>query len=108
MLNLLSWFKYSIGDGAFYAVFGFVFVVLGIALLVGIFAALGLIMKKLNARKPRVKKSKKGKPIEPTVPQVEEEAISAAEVAAITAAIAMFYEGENVKCDFVVKRIKRI
>ena len=108
MLNLLSWIKFNVGDGAFYAVFGFVFVFLGIALLVGIFAALGIIMKKVNARKPRVKKSKKGKPVEPTEPQAEVKAVSAAEVAAITAAIAMFYEGENVKCDFVVKRIKRI
>lgn len=106
MLNLLSWFKFNVGDGAFYAVFGFLFVFLGIALLVGIFTVLGIIMKKLNARKPHVKKSKKWK-VETILPQAEEETISAAEVAAITAAIAMYYEGENVKCDFVVKRIKR-
>ncbi|MDE7159140.1 MAG: OadG family protein [Clostridiales bacterium] len=109
MLNLLSWFKFNVGEGAFYSVFGFVFVFLGIALLVGIFAVLGIVMKKVNAKKPRVKKSKKGQPVEETVLSVEEEeGLSAQTVAAITAAIAMYYESENVKCDFVVKRIKKL
>lgn len=112
MPNLLAWFKYNVGEGAFDAVFGFVFVFFGIALLVGIFAVLGIAMKKINARVPRVKKSKKSKSektVEEVIAPVEEtETISAQTVAAITAAIAMYYEGENVKCDFVVKRIKRL
>ena len=107
MLNLLAWFKFDVGEGAFFSVFGFLFVFLGIALLVAFFSVLGLIMKKVNARKPRVKKSKKPQTEAPAEP-VGEEAISPETVAAITAAVAMFFESENVKCDFVVKRIKKL
>lgn len=109
MANLLAWFKYPVGDGAFYAAFGFVFVFVGIAILVFLFTMLGLVMKKVNARKPKKKKIK--------VKDTEEQAPSKAEaedelspevVAAITAAIAAVYEGENVKCDFVVRKIRRL
>ena len=109
MINsiLSDWFKLNVGDGAFYAVFGFVFVFLGIALLVAIFAILGVIMKKINSRKPKKKKIKTKKE-EPQKAETEEEGISPEVVAAITAAIMAVYEGENAKCDFVVKRIKRL
>ena len=40
MANLLAWFKYPVGDGAFYAAFGYVFVFLGIAILVFLFTIL--------------------------------------------------------------------
>ncbi len=82
MINsiLSDWFKLNVGDGAFYAIFGFLFVFAGIALLVVIFTVLGVIMKGIS-------------------PEV---------VAAITAAIMAVYEGENAKCDFIVKRIKRL
>lgn len=110
MLNelLSDWFKMNVGDGAFYAVFGFVFVFLGIALLVTIFTVLGVIMKKMNARKPRKRKIKtKVDEPKPEFPNREEE-ISPETVAAIVAAIMAVYEGENAKCDFVVRRIKRL
>lgn len=108
MINsiLSDWFKLNIGDGAFYAIFGFLFVFAGIALLVVIFTLLGIIMKKVNARKPKKKKIKTKK-VEPVQPEAEEE-ISPEVVAAITAAIMAVYEGENMKCEFVVKRIKRL
>ena len=65
MINsiLSDWFKLNVGDGAFYAIFGFLFVFAGIALLVVIFTVLGVIMKKMNARKPKKKKNqnKKGR-----------------------------------------------
>ena len=107
MLNLLAWFKFDVGEGAFYAVFGFLFVFLGIALLAAICTRHGLITKKVNARKPRVKKGKK--PQTETVAATDgEETLSPQTVAAITAAVAMYFEQENVKCDFVVKRIKKL
>lgn len=109
-LLLFDGFKINIGEGAFYALFGFIFVFAGIALLVGIFTVLGIVMKKVNSRKPRTKRSKKGNK-EQAVPMEEikeTEGISSETVAVIAAAIAAFYESENTKCDFVVKRIKRL
>lgn len=110
MANLLAWFKYPVGDGAFYAAFGYVFVFLGIAILVFLFTILGIVMKKINARKPKKKKIK-AKDGEETVItskiEVEEE-ISPEIVAVISAAIAAVYEGENVKCDFVVRKIRKL
>ena len=58
MANLLAWFKYPVGDGAFYAAFGYVFVFLGVAILVFLFSILGIVMQKINARKPKKKKNK--------------------------------------------------
>lgn len=110
MINglLSDWFKMNVGDGAFYALFGFVFVFFGIALLVVIFTLLGLVMKKVNARKPKKKKIK-SKKIEAETPASESDGdISPEEVAAIMAAITAIYESENAKCDFVVRRIKRL
>ena len=103
MINsiLSDWFKLNVGDGAFYAIFGFLFVFAGIALLVVIFTVLGVIMK------PKKKKIKTKKE-EPVQTKVEDEGISPEVVAAITAAIMAVYEGENAKCDFIVKRIKRL
>ena len=103
--SLLGWFQYPVGDGAFYALFGLIFVSIGIALLVLIFMALGAVMNKLNARK---KKAAAPKQEAPAAPQISEDGVSPEVVAAITAALMAYYEEEQVKCDFVVKRIKRI
>ena len=105
LLLLFDGFRLAIGDAAFYAIFGFAFVFLGIVLLIGIFMLLGLIMKQVNARKTK-KQEAKAVPAE-LVPAVEE-GVSPEVVAAITAALMAYYEEEKVKCDFVVRRIKRI
>ena len=95
----------GLGSAAFYAVFGLLFVFAGIVLLVGILSLIGLIMKKTGARKNT--KSKASPPAE-TQPLPEIEAgIPPEVVAAITAAIAVYTEGEMAKCDFVIRRIKR-
>ena len=100
MANLLAWFKYPVGDGAFYAAFGYVFVFLGIAILVFLFTILGIVMKKINARD--------GEETAITSKIEVEEEISPEIVAVISAAIAAVYEGENVKCDFVVRKIRKL
>ena len=108
--NLLDWFKFNVGDGAIYALFGLLVVFAGIVILILLFTALGKIMKEANKpRAPRKRKKKENeeKPAE-EIPAVTEEGISPELVAVISAAIAAYYEGENVKCDFVVKRIKRV
>ena len=110
MANLLAWFKYPVGDGAFYAAFGYVFVFLGIAILVFLFTILGIVMKKINARKPKKKRvrAKDGEETAITSKIEVEEEISPEIVAVISAAIAAVYEGENVKCDFVVRKIRKL
>jgi len=109
-----NWPAFDIGEGAFYAVFGFIFVFVGIVVLILIFSLIGLIMKKWNAR-PKKQKAKKAKkenvanvPM-PAPEQVERDGrIPPETVAVIAAAIAAYYEGNKSRCDFVVKRIKRL
>ncbi len=110
MLNLLDgWFKLNPGEGAFYSIFGFIFVFFGIVVLILIFTLLGFLMKKINERG---KKQKQGK-AESALPSEEkksapEEGISPEVIAAIAAAVAAYCEESGGKCDFVVKRIKKI
>lgn len=107
--NLLVWFKFDVGEGAFYALFGFLIVFTGIVILILLFTALGKIMKQAN--KPRSLRKRKKEESE-EAPSAEaaviEEGITHELVAVISAAIALYYEGENVKCDFVVKRIRKL
>ena len=107
LTNLLDgWFKINIGEGAFYAVFGFIFVFLGITLLILFFMALGWLMRKIEKRKA----TKKKKPEAPApAPVLQEEAgVTPEVVAAITAALMAYYETEHSECEFVVRRIKRL
>ena len=107
MMNLLDeWFKIDLGEGAFYSVFGFAFVFAGIALLIVFFVLLGMVMKRLNARG----KTKRTVPPAPAAAKLpsEEEGVPPEVVAAITAALTAYCEQENVQCDFVVRRIKKL
>ncbi len=113
--NMLDgWFHFDVGEGAFYAAFGFLFVFLGIVVLIILFTALGKIMKEVNKpRKPRSKrrggkKSKADSPETETAQGPTQEGVTPELIAVISAAIAAYYENENVKCDFVVKRIKKL
>ena len=104
-----SWFKMDVGEGAFYAVFGFAFVLLGIALLILIFTILGLVMKRVNARKggaPKKAAQREREALPAALPAETQETPEL--VAVISAAIAAYYEGTQQKCDFVVRRIKRL
>lgn len=112
--NLLDgWFKFDLGEGAFYAVFGFVFVFIGIAVLIGILMLVGKIMqiqkKKVDEKAQRAAEERQKELAEAMVAaQPEQEGISAEVIAAITAALAVYCEQEKTKCDFVVKRIRKI
>lgn len=105
-MNLLdSWFKMDVGEGAFYAVFGLVFVFLGIVLLILILSLIGLVMRKIEEARRR--RHEKKIPAAPALPDAEE-GIPPEVVAAISAAVAVCLREENAKCEFVVRRIKRI
>lgn len=97
-----NWPKYDLGLGAFYALFGFLFVFLGITLLVGIIWLVGFAISKWNRRGER----KTPAPAPKAVPDVED-GIPPEVVAAITAAVAACYSARPEPCEFVVKRIGR-
>ncbi|MDE6059356.1 MAG: OadG family protein [Clostridia bacterium] len=108
---LLDWFQFEVGEGAFYALFGFLIVFAGIVILILLFTALGKIMEQVNKphkqRKPRKSKKKEDEIPEGVIEQAED-GVTPELVAVISAAVAAVYESENVKCDFVVKRIRKL
>lgn len=106
-INLLDgWFQFPVGNAAFYAIFGFMFVFLGITLLIVILTCLGKGMDAWRGRKRKQPKADKETAALPEATQ--EEGVSPQVIAAITAAIAAYTEEQASKCDFVVKRIRKI
>ena len=105
-----DWPKHDLGLGALYAVLGFVFVFLGITLLIAIIRLVGLVMEKLETRKKkgaeRAVSEQKAAKSDPHV-AIPEEGIPPEVVAAITAALTAYYEKEAEPCEFIVRRIGR-
>lgn len=109
MRNLLSgtegsWFKIAPGEAALYAGLGFLIVVAGIALLIAIFTVAGAISSKLQGRK---RSGKSETVVRESVVSPPDE-IEPEVVAAIAAALAAYMEEQPQRCEFVVKRIKRL
>ena len=107
--------KPGLDEGAIYAILGFVIVFIGIVLLILIVWAVGKIMSATqNKTKTKQKEFIK------TAPDMSEslavadatktidDTLSEETVAVITAAIMAYYQQNNPKCEFTVKRIKRI
>ncbi len=95
-------------ESALYALLGFAIVFLGIAFLILVVWLVGKVMSKSNA--PAAPKESKPKAQEEiaVAPKQEAEEITEETLAVITAALMAYYEQANVKCEFTVKRIKRI
>lgn len=112
LVNLLDgWFKFPVGEGAFYALFGFAFVFVGIALIILILTLMGKLLTFVN--KKRAEKADRSRRENVRIPEekasaVKEDEVSPEVVAAITAALTAYYEQERAQCDFVVRRIKKI
>ena len=72
--------------------------------------AVGQTISKVEAKAKAKSAKVEEKPAQETVkPQTtEEDELSDEVIAVITAAVAAYYQKENKKCDFTVKRIKRI
>ena len=103
----------NFGEAALYALIGFLVVFVGIVIIIGIIWLVGLIMRKTNnlefLTKKRVKKTKNEK----NAPQNEAVAVSDDDIpdevkAAIVAALMAYYQESEEKCEFTVKRIKRL
>ena len=101
------------GEPFLYAVIGLLVVFVGILVIIFIIWLVGLIMKKTNnlefLSKGKKKKVKEVKVEEPKATTVQDDGEIPDEVkAAIIAAIMAYYEEKQEKCEFTVKRIKRI
>lgn len=111
LLNIVSFEeapKATIGEAALYALIGFLVVFVGIALLIAVIWLVGRVMNGVqNNEKDPIKEM----PVKvPTVQSKAEEqdGVDEETLAVITAAIMAYYEQQNSKCEFAVKRIKRM
>ncbi len=100
----------SIGESALYALLGYLVVFLGIALLIFVVWAIGRGMSKNKSEKVIAPKAEK-----PVVAQSiavadasKNDDLDEETLAVITAALMAYYQTNNPKCEFTVKRIKRI
>lgn len=103
----------NFGEAALYALIGFLVVFVGIVIIIGIIWLVGFIMRKTNnlefLTKKREKKTKSGKTQEvQEISKTESDEIPAEIKAAIVAAIMAYYQEKEDKCQFTVKRIKRL
>ena len=96
----------SIGEASLYALIGFGIVFLGISFLILVVWAIGKVLSMKQTGKVKevpVKKESKAE-----IPQKETEDVDEETVAVIMAALMAYYQTDNPKCEFIVKRIKRI
>lgn len=106
------------GEPLIYALIGFVLVFVGIAIIIFVIWLLGLIMRKTNnleflTKKKKAKGERLAENIKPEQSTQESLTAQSDEVpdevkAAIVAAIMAYYENTQEKCEFTVKRIKRL
>ncbi len=96
-----------IGEAALYALLGFSVVFVGISFLIGIVWLVGKVMQKASLPKKGKAASKHEEAVAKPVTADGEE-VSEETVAVITAALMAYYQQNNPKCEFTVKRIKRI
>ena len=104
------------GEAALYAAIGFSVVFLGILFLILVVWGMGKIIATVEGKavtKKEKKKAKESTIVEESLMTEKVESASTDEVdeetiAVITAAIMAYYQKNNPKCEFTVRRIKRI
>ncbi len=94
----------SIGEAALYALLGFAVVFLGISFLILVVWLVGKVMTAVQGKKTK----KKEEPAPTSLVAQSEEELSEETVAVIMAALTAYYQTNNPKCEFTVKRIKRL
>jgi len=99
----------SISEVSLYALIGFLVVFSGITFLILIVWLVGKMMSKSSKtiKQERTKEPKKQE-VPATVNVVESEEISEETIAVIMAALTAYYQKNNPKCEFTLKRIKRM
>jgi MFS superfamily sulfate permease-like transporter len=110
-----NWYFDNFGEPAVYALIGFLVVFVGIVIIIAVIWLVGLIMRKTNNLEFITKKRNKNKKVtkevvevQPTVEEKPSDEIPDEVKAAIVAAIMAYYQEKEEKCQFTVKRIKRI
>ena len=106
----------DVGEAALYAAIGFSVVFLGILFLILVVWGMGKIIATVEGKavtKKEKKKAKESTIVEESLTTEKVESASTDEVdeetiAVITAAIMAYYQKNNPKCEFTVRRIKRI
>ena len=103
--------KAEIGEASLYALIGFSVVFVGILFLILIVWGTGKIISAIEgkgkvAKKTSIQENKQEKT--ETITETETDEISEETIAIITAAIMAYYQENNPKCEFTLKRIKRI
>jgi Na+-transporting methylmalonyl-CoA/oxaloacetate decarboxylase gamma subunit len=111
--NAENWYFDNYGEAAIYALIGFLIVFVGIVIIIGVIWLVGFIMRKTDNFAFLTKKRGSKKAVEEKKPVAEEQATETDEIpdevkAAIVAAIMAYYQEKEEKCQFTVKRIKRI
>lgn len=106
-----NWYFDNFGEALVYALIGFLVVFVGIVFIIFVIWLVGIIMTKFDNKN----NNKKDKPIvvekEPEISAVQQEIsdeVSDEVKAAIVAAIMAYYQEKEEKCEFTVRRIKRI
>ncbi len=110
LMNLLTsslpegYQKVGIGEAALYALIGFFVVFVGIAFLIFIVWLVGKLMVKMSSIKSKQEKVE----TQPIPIPVQSEEVDEETLAVIMAALMAYYEKNNPKCEFTVKRIKKV
>ncbi len=114
ILNLLAaaedpFRKVSVGESALYALIGFLVVIAGISFLILVVWLIGKFINKINvASKKKEAKAVENSAVMEGIAVADADEITEETIAVISAAIIAYYQQTNPKCEFTVKRIKRI
>ena len=100
--------KVSIGTAALYALIGYLVVFAGIAFLIFIVWLVGKFMARPQPVKKKMQLEEKAAADASTSNAVLDDEVDEETVAVIMAALMAYYEANNPKCEFTVKRIKRV
>jgi sodium pump decarboxylase gamma subunit len=111
--NAGNYYFDNFGEAAVYALIGFLVVFAGIVIIICVIWLIGLLMRKTNNLAFLTKKRVKKQPVKEEIKNIETANEKGEEIpdevkAAIVAAIMAYYEEKEEKCQFTVKRIKRI
>ena len=107
--NAGNYYFDNLGEPVIYAIIGFVVVFVGIIILIGIIWFIGFLLRKTDnfavfkRKKPEVVKQETE-----SNESAQDDGITDAEKAAIVAALMAYYENEEGKCQFTVRRIKKL
>ena len=118
LMNLLTsslpegYVKATIGEAALYALLGYFVVFMGIAFLIFVVWLVGQLISKMEGGK-KPQKQQKQAPVEAASVQetpvsLMQEDVDEETVAVIMAALTAYYEKNYPKCEFTIKRIKKV